>query len=77
MNYIVFFSSFLKCIEMKKYDKEYIDYQFVKTKFADNLDELLAIEEYKAVELANLIYQIEVEKDVFYSQYFDKKIITK
>lgn len=74
MNYIVFFSAFLKCIEKNNFDKKYIDYLFRREKFMKTFDDYIAIDEIGANELANLIYQDEVEKDYFYSQYFEKKI---
>lgn len=74
MNYIIFFSSFLKCIEKKKYDKEYIDYLFNEGCLVDSLNEYNVIDEKKAIEFADLIYQDNIEKDYFYNQYFDKII---
>lgn len=77
MNYIVFFSSFLKCIEKKRYDRKYIDYLFFRNKFLSSIDECVTIDEKKAIDFANLIFQDEIEKDYFYYQYFDKKIKTR
>lgn len=77
MNYVVFFSSMLTMIRKRKYDKEVIDKSFSKLKLINSLDILLEIDESKAREFANLIYISEDEKNIFYSQYFEKKILKR
>lgn len=77
MNYIIFFSSFLTIIKNRKYDEEYINYLFYRESFAKTINDLVSVDEKKATEFANLIYQSEAEKECFYSQYFDKKIRTR
>ncbi len=78
MNYIVFFSSFLTCIKNKTYDREYINYLFNEIVYdANHLENSVKIDERKAIEFANFIYKDEIEKECFYTQYFDKKIKIK
>lgn len=77
MNYVVFFSSFMTMIRKRKYDKKIIDKSFSKLKLINSLDKLLEIDESKAREFANLIYISENEKNRFYSQYFEKKILKR
>lgn len=76
MNYIVFFSSFLTCIKNKKYDREYIDYLFDIMEFK-TVEDLIRIDEVKANEFAQLIYQSDIEKECFFKQYYDKQILRK
>ena len=77
MNYIVFFSSFLKCVKTRKYDKEYIDHLFSRMELFEHIDELIRVDEVKANEFAHLIYQSDAEKECFFRQYYDKKILTR
>ena len=77
MNYIVFFSSLLTTIIDKKYDAEYIDYIFLGMNFFQSMEEMLKVDEKRAKELADLIFNCEEEKDIFYSQYFDKIVRTR
>ncbi|MBO5475067.1 MAG: amidoligase family protein [Bacilli bacterium] len=77
MNYIVFFSSLLTTIINKKYDAEYIDYIFLGMNFFQSMEEMLKVDEKRAKELADLIFNCEEEKDIFYSQYFDKIVRTR
>lgn len=77
MNYVVFFSSFMTMIRKRKYDKKIIDKSFSKLKLINSLDKLLEIDESKAREFADLIYISEDEKNRFYSQYFEKKILKR
>ena len=64
-------------IRKRKYDKKIIDKSFSKLKLINSLDKLLEIDESKAREFADLIYISEDEKNRFYSQYFEKKILKR
>lgn len=74
MNYIIFFSSFLTSVNKNQFDRDYVDYSFDHLVFADSLDKLIAIDEDKACELADIIFITDEEKDCFFKQYFDKTI---
>lgn len=78
INYITFFSSFLKIIKSNKFDEEKINYKFEKLNFSKSSD-LFKIDEELANELADMIFVDEIDKDNFKNQYFteDKSLILK
>lgn len=76
-NYITFFSAFLTYIKSEVYDKEKMDYLFEHEPFLGHIRELEAIDEKKALQLADLIFTNEEDKNAFYKQYIYKRKVYK